>query len=254
MIQRMMAPVLAAVCAVVASACSTAETAPTDVATAPVTLTTSATPMTTTSARPAKPAIQIRTQCGSLSSTWTPVDVPDGLPAVWQAETVPCSAFRNEAWLTNLEISAIRAAHGSAPDTLNELYLSCVKAAHPYAGPGGQLSDSDLTHIAGMLMLCPNHPQAAEIARRVDEHNADVAARAAGTLFDDGTYAVPGEVKPGTYAIEGSISDCYWQRTNASGGIIANDFVVGAKRVQVTIRSSDHSFVSRGCGTWRRVS
>lgn len=38
-----------------------------------------------------------------------------------------------------------------------------------------------------------------------------------------------------------------------NGEIIANNFVGGAKRVQVTIRSGDYSFTSRGCGQWRKV-
>lgn len=72
------------------------------------------------------------------------------------------------------------------------------------------------------------------------------------TKFGDGTFKVNGDIAPGTYAT-GGVSDCYWARVDANGRTIANDFVTGAPRVQVTILASDAGFTSRGCEEWDRV-
>ncbi|WP_432979197.1 hypothetical protein [Dactylosporangium sp. CA-233914] len=66
--------------------------------------------------------------------------------------------------------------------------------------------------------------------------------------------AVSSEVKPGTYQTTahltgGKVIDCYWERSK-NGNIVDNNFVTGSVRVTVTIRSSDDTFVSRGCGDW----
>ena len=74
------------------------------------------------------------------------------------------------------------------------------------------------------------------------------------TSFGDGTFAVGGHIRPGTYQANGG-EYCYWERTSNFTGefqdIIANDF--GSRRPIVTIASSDAGFTSSECGTWRRV-
>ena len=73
--------------------------------------------------------------------------------------------------------------------------------------------------------------------------------------IDEGTWAVPSEVKPGTYVSAGGES-CYWARLrNTSGSldsIIANSINPGRQRV--TVRSTDKAFETTGCPTWRKVS
>lgn len=72
--------------------------------------------------------------------------------------------------------------------------------------------------------------------------------------IEEGTWAVPSEVKPGTYVSDGGES-CYWARLrNTSGSldsIIANSINPGRQRV--TIRSTDKAFETTGCPTWRKV-
>jgi hypothetical protein len=68
--------------------------------------------------------------------------------------------------------------------------------------------------------------------------------------FDEGSQEVGKDVKAGRYKTLGSVSDCYWERTSSSGRILDNSFVTVAKKITVTIRSSDGFFTSRGCGTW----
>jgi len=72
----------------------------------------------------------------------------------------------------------------------------------------------------------------------------------------EGTYEVgtgKNEIKPGTYQTTGSVDDCYWERTRADGGIVANNFVTHAKTITVTVKASDGSFTTERCGTWKRT-
>jgi len=98
--------------------------------------------------------------------------------------------------------------------------------------------------LAGAALLCPKAP-----------HAKVMQARAEGRIFDDGTYVVGDDVKPGTYRTAKGIRDCYWERTSANGRTLDNDFVQFAPQgVSVRIRSNDGGFVSRDCGTWTLAS
>ena len=72
--------------------------------------------------------------------------------------------------------------------------------------------------------------------------------------IEDGTWAVPGEVKPGTYISNGG-EGCYWARLrDLSGGlnsIIANSISPGRQRV--TIARTDKAFETSNSDTWRKV-
>jgi hypothetical protein len=81
----------------------------------------------------------------------------------------------------------------------------------------------------------------------LDEWNA------AKTGFEEGSQEIGMDVRAGRYSSNGSVSDCYWERTGSSGKILANDFVTVAKKITVTIHLSDEFFTSRGCGNWIRA-
>jgi hypothetical protein len=72
--------------------------------------------------------------------------------------------------------------------------------------------------------------------------------------IEDGTWAVPDEVKPGTYVSDGG-EGCYWARLrNLSGSvdaIIANSISPGRQRV--TIARTDKAFETSNCDVWRKV-
>src|SRR5262249_54438337 len=72
--------------------------------------------------------------------------------------------------------------------------------------------------------------------------------------FRDGVYAVPAQVKPGTYeTLTAQISRCYWERSRG-GHIVDNNFVTASTvKQRVTIGHGDDTFVSRNCGGWIRV-
>ncbi|HCB59602.1 MAG TPA: hypothetical protein DEP82_17255 [Arthrobacter bacterium] len=79
-----------------------------------------------------------------------------------------------------------------------------------------------------------------------------VADEAAGIVFSDGVRTVGKDIQPGVYVSIGNLSDCYWERLDSSGEILDNNFIMGAPRAQVTVRSSDFAFNSTGCGQWKR--
>ncbi|MER5712204.1 hypothetical protein [Streptomyces sp. NPDC002122] len=90
-----------------------------------------------------------------------------------------------------------------------------------------------------------------------------VKAAAAGKYerwFGDGTYVVTSKkldgeqtIPPGTYQAVGKMDDCYWERTSESGDIIDNNFATSARKITVTISSSDGQFTAERCATWKPV-
>lgn len=72
--------------------------------------------------------------------------------------------------------------------------------------------------------------------------------------FDDGTYQVGKDIKPGTYRTRVGSSGCYYARLKGFGGtiddIIANN-TTDAPAI-VTIAATDKGFESENCGTWTK--
>lgn len=93
---------------------------------------------------------------------------------------------------------------------------------------------------AGFPVLCPQHGNLVDRAKVGDYP----------LLVGSGKYLVPDEVTPGTYSTTSSVTDCYWERTSADGGIIDNQFVSIAKTLTVTVGPNDGGFVSQHCGMW----
>jgi hypothetical protein len=72
------------------------------------------------------------------------------------------------------------------------------------------------------------------------------------SAFGDGGFPVgtgPGHVPPGTYTTSGGVN-CYWERADLAGEVIANDFEPVPMRHMVTVLDSDGFFGSDGCGNW----
>ncbi|MFH9958947.1 hypothetical protein ACH4OX_32690 [Streptomyces roseolus] len=116
----------------------------------------------------------------------------------------------------------------------------------------GSRMEGDEKHILllGIPKLCP-------------EYTSAVKAAVSGKYerwFGDGTYVVTSKkldgeqtIPPGTYRAEGSMKDCYWERTREDGEIIDNSFVTSARKITVTISSSDGQFTTERCATWKPV-
>jgi hypothetical protein len=80
---------------------------------------------------------------------------------------------------------------------------------------------------------------------------------AAKFAFDDGTFKVGSDIKPGTYRThggDGSAFGCYWARLSGFSGevddIIANNGSYTNGSQVVTIAPSDKGFQTQGCGKW----
>lgn len=205
------------------------------------------------------PTPQVTISC-SMDTTYTnrrqfTMDVGGDFAPVWGAAPMSCEATREPGTLTPIEQQAFTASGYTDQISIKTLYGLCasVNPNHTYVSPAHSLSANQIPEVTGMLTLCPNHPQASQLHDAITRGQADAAAAAAGELFYSGTFLVNSEIPPGTYAAEGEITNCYWERTDAKGEIIDNNFVTGARRVEVTVRASDYSFHNEGCGQWRKV-
>lgn len=103
-----------------------------------------------------------------------------------------------------------------------------------------------------MLLVDGDGPGSKEAQYLCPKYEQDLADSK--HAFEDGTYSVSDEVKPGTYRTFGPTADCYWERSTGNGDIIDNAFISNAQKgARVTIRSSDGGFKSEGCDLWVRV-
>lgn len=174
------------------------------------------------------------------------------LPPLWAKGRQSCEATVSGPLLDEQK-AAIAAAYGvdGDPQDIAVLYGICAErlSQFGYLEDGG--SPAQVREVRAALLLCPDHPDLADLESLLSTSVEMQQLRDSGRIFAAGVYRVGKEIKPGTYAIEGEIVDCYWERQDSSGEIIDNNFISAAKRVEVTIRSSDYAFSSSGCGEWR---
>jgi len=126
-----------------------------------------------------------------------------------------------------------------------ESHLGDTEGKYPWTA-------SQINEVRGALALCPDHPERDIIEERMAEPEQAEAQRDQGERFGNGTYRVGEDIQPGTYVVEvGEAFDgCYWQRLDASGNTIDNNFISSGFRAEVTIAASDHSFNTKRCGEW----
>jgi hypothetical protein len=106
---------------------------------------------------------------------------------------------------------------------------------------------ADVAEFVIIPILCPDASQA------LDDAKAGNFTRAIRTAFGNGKYLVGTDIAPGTYSISSRVEDCYWERSDAQGNIIANNFVTLAPSLTVTIEPTDAGFTSKACGTWTKA-
>lgn len=157
-------------------------------------------------------------------------------------------AIRNPPRANDLEAEAAEVAGYTGTRSFTDLYLFCLRDLSEHE----ITTEAEAQEVAGALTICPEHPDAAHLAESAESYLDDPPAPPIST----GVHIVGEDIEPGTYVTERSdgkaFSACYWERTDADGGIIDNHFSGSATRVQVTIHASDHSFHSDGCGTWEK--
>ncbi|MFD3336136.1 hypothetical protein ACFWV1_26335 [Streptomyces sp. NPDC058700] len=120
------------------------------------------------------------------------------------------------------------------------------------AGSGNLDGDGKAILQAGIPKLCPKWMPTLKQAVAGDYDR----------WFTSGTYVVSSKpaaegqdemIPPGTYRAEGRMENCYWERTSEAGEILDNNFATSARKITVTIRSSDGQFTSEGCAVWKPV-
>lgn len=100
-------------------------------------------------------------------------------------------------------------------------------------------------------LLCPDMQPAIDAARFGELTQTSIL----GGKFLVSQTPIEGSptIQPGTWTTEAAVSDCYWERSDAQGNIIDNNFVSIAPPITVVIADSDSGFTSNDCGKWTRT-
>ncbi|RAO19444.1 hypothetical protein LUPAC07_01830 [Micromonospora noduli] len=177
-------------------------------------------------------------------------DRPD-FSEVWAAKPTSCDAQAEIYPVTDAEKAALKTSKYDGGD-ITTLYEMCaaVDPEDTYLEADFAASSEQIPEINAALLLCPNYPYAKKWRETVKRGQVDADLAAQGRIFGEGTFRVGKEIKPGTY-VTTDVDGCYWERQNSTGDTIDNYFTNSARRVQVTIRSSDYAFSSQNCGEWR---
>ncbi|WP_311245419.1 MULTISPECIES: hypothetical protein [unclassified Microbacterium] len=148
------------------------------------------------------------------------------------------------------EIAAVTVAYPEEPlpEKVKTLWGICAETSNFYQ-TNGPINQNQSIEAAGALMLCPDHPSAAIMANGSQEQQE----RNNGLRFGSGVFEVNTKIQPGTYRASGDIQNCYWERLDSAGEIIANNFVSAATQVEVTVQASDFSVHFTGCGEFVKV-
>lgn len=173
----------------------------------------------------------------------------------WPDKNDMCDAELSGTEMSPVETKAVETAYGDEADvdSLGTLYELCAQAdpkSWDYLDQAG--SKEQLAEVRGALILCPEHPQRKQLRKLVGGAEKRNKLADEGRVFGSGVFRVGDEIKAGTY-YSTDVEGCYWERTDANGEAIDNNFVTAAKRVQVTISPGDYSFNSESCGEWRPV-
>lgn len=178
----------------------------------------------------------------SLEASWA-----SGRP--WSA----CDAFVVSGdTYSDLERAATATAGYDTVDSVDTLYGLCAEVGGFYV-TDGIVSEAQAEEVAGMLTLCPDFPAAAQLEAASAAARQIAAERAAGLRFFGGVYEVGVTVQPGRYQTTGPVENCYWERLDAAGEIIDNNFVSAATQVQVTIAPTDFAIHVDGCGEFVKI-
>lgn len=179
----------------------------------------------------------------------------ENLEAVWDyaegREVESCTAHIHGSAFSDEDKNAVAIAGYDSLNSLGTLYELCAQVDGSIATEDRLYSQAQLDEARAMLYVCPEAPHAQQVADNIEVSEVAEKQRTDGERFGNGLYQVGEEIKPGTYVLEGTVEDCYWERLDNAGEIIENNFILAANRVEVTVASSDFSFHSKGCaGEW----
>ena len=173
---------------------------------------------------------------------------------VWASplELVSCTpGTMTGDFYTDIQNAAVTSGASPSIDRVGTLYSVCASLSFGSYGSLASYSESQVKELTGALTICPDQPSAPLIQLKITAAAKAAADLASGAVFGSGVRRVGDNIQPGVYVSEGS-AGCYWERLDSTGEIIDNNFIMGATRAEVTVRSSDYSFNSTGCSQWRR--
>ncbi len=196
-------------------------------------------------------------------STPIPLDKKSGISFCSEVDTglygggpklTPVTAVEQTIWNGAQQDSMYRRDRS----TLTDVYVQCVEhdtrpLLKDYPGSPNLVEEAET-----MLVLCPDHPNAEAIRKRIVIQGGFAQQMQNGeTISGNDTYLVGQDVEPGTYRTfsAGGVFACTWSRRNSSDRPIEQG---GAHQgrvhtITVSIAASDHSFYTEQCGVWFRL-
>jgi hypothetical protein len=210
---------------------------------------------------PAVPAASAESTASTTSRS-TPSSTPPS------SSTAPPTPTPEERYVAALEAESVSANLNIGLHNCAVLRDGGLPPGHPGAPAPGMtaaqfLAENRLVGVPGSIaghaaelavqILCPDQQPV------LDQALSGTYPVARHTAFPDGTYRVGLHIDPGTYRSatvtpQGVITDCYWERADAAGNTLDNNFVVGGTEIIVTIQPTDAVFTTSGCPAWTRVS
>lgn len=158
-------------------------------------------------------------------------------------------------YFTDEQYSAIQETINITENFKTYQELCAVMHLGTYSQADTLLSMKQMEDIRRALIICPDQPGKNLILAKFEASQANIdrlaeiqQQRESGVRFGPGLFKVNESIQPGYYVSEGNFEGCYWERLDATGNIIDNNFINRAFRVEVEILPSDFSFSSRGCG------
>ena len=201
-----------------------------------------------------------------LAFLWTCGDAHYTDPELARADSAPCTE-EPVPWggtVTPDQQFVIDAGPELGPvKMLAIVYKQCAQDDYyPSIGGGPDHAFSNWEWAKALTLACTAHPQTPGL---IDEVNAaenlphivlereDRARRSEGKLItSDGSYLIGPEIPAGVWQVQADkVESCYWEISDATGGIIDNNFISVAPQFEVTVPSSAAGFTTEGCGGWR---
>lgn len=227
-----------------------------DESTSPTASATTESPSPTPTYTPPPPEAEVSLECYNPKDDTVVTGGANDLELFWPYRFDDCFDTTAKGTPSDLERKALRIAYPKNPSvgSLGTLYGICAENDKQWgdylktAGTSGQLRE-----FRGAFVICPRHPQRKKVEGLFEDAEKNNRLIKQGRVFYSGTYLVGKDVPPGAYFAEPSgDSGCYWERTDAAGNIIDNNFSNGL-RIEMTVQSSDYSIRVEGCGEWRPV-
>lgn len=162
---------------------------------------------------------------------------------------------QDDGELTVAERTALAAAYGKEAelDNLRILYSICAQTAGIPIDNAVSLGQAE--EAAAAITLCPKHPKINLIKKVIATAKAEAKVQAAievdrknGKFLVEGSYLVGKEAVPGTWQSQGErVTDCYWEVSDGSGNIMANNFINVAPQFTITVPADAAGLTITGC-------